>query len=337
MRDILLKIQQHKTLGEIEMIVVMREIMDGKCEDAQIAAFLMGLSMRGETVDELCGAAKVMREKALKIIAPEGAIDCCGTGGDSAGTYNISTAVAIISAACGIPVAKHGNRASTSKSGAADVLDALGINLNCPKEKFEEALRLYNFAFLMAPNHHSAMKHVATVRKSIGVRTMFNILGPLANPAQTKFQLLGVYKRDLILPIAQVLQKLGTQSAWVVCGADGLDEITVTDKTYVAVLKDNKIEEKELSPSDFGLKTHSLESLKGGNAQENANAITALLNGEQSAYRDIVLANTSAVLNIRGLATSLKNGVEKAAHAIDSRKAKETLENYITFTHQNGA
>lgn len=337
MKDILLKIQQHKTLNEDEMIAVMRNIMDGKCEDSQIAAFLMGLSIRGETVDELSGAARVMREKALKINAPEGAVDCCGTGGDGHGTYNISTAVAIVSAACGVPVAKHGNRASTSKSGAGDVLDALGVNLDCPKEKLEEALHLYNFAFLMAPNHHSAMKHVGAVRKSIGVRTMFNILGPLANPAQTKFQLLGVYKRDLVLPIAQVLQKLGTQSAWVVCGADRLDEITVTDKTYVAVLKDGKIEEKELAPIDFGLETHSLESLKGGNAQENATALTTLLNGEHGAYRDIVLANTSAVLNIRGLSATLKDGVQKAADAIDSGKARDTLDNYISFTRQNGA
>lgn len=335
MKEILKKIRNGETLSESEMIDAMRTIMSGEAEDTQIAAFLMGLSQRGETIDEICGAARVIREKSTKVTAPENAIDCCGTGGDHHGTYNISTAVAIVSAACGTPIAKHGNRASSSKSGAADVLEALGVNLNCSTRKLEEALRRYNFAFLMAPNHHSAMKHVANVRKSIGIRTLFNMIGPLANPAQTKSQLIGVYSQNLLLPIAQTLQRLGTQNAWVVHGADGLDEISISGKTFIAILKDNTITEKTISPDDFGLPTHPLESIKGGTASENATALQNLLNGEKNAYRDIVLANTSAVLNIAGITSSLPEGVTIAAKAIDNGIARETLKNYISFTNES--
>ncbi len=320
------------SLSELEMITEMQTIMNGGASDEYIKNFLLELSARGETIDEITGAAKVLREKALKINAPVDAVDCCGTGGDKSGTYNISTAVAIVSAACGVPVAKHGNRASSSKSGAADVLEALGVNLNSSQQHLEEALVKFNFAFLMAPKHHRAMKHVAGVRKEIGQRTIFNILGPLINPAGAKFQLLGVYSEKLLMPMAQVLKRLGTSCAWVVHGTDGLDEITTTAPTKIAVLDNGQIIEKELTPQDFGLPASDPANLIGGDAQENANALRGLLNGHEGAYRDIVVANTSAVLNIHGSATSLKDGVAKAQNAIDTGAALDVLNNYCEFT-----
>lgn len=337
MKETLKKIQSGASLSQEEMTACMRAIMDGTCEEAQIAAFLMGLSMRGETVDEICGAVSVMREKSLKINAPAHAIDCCGTGGDHHGTYNISTAVAIIAASCGVPVAKHGNRAASSKSGAADVLEALGVNLDCPHEQLEIALKQFNFAFLMAPRHHTAMKYVVPVRRAMGVRTIFNLLGPLSNPAGTQSQLIGVFDRKWIMPIAQSLQKLGTRHAWVVCGADGLDEITITGETHIAILKDDAITQSTITPEDFGLARHTLDAIKGEDAATNAQALLALLQGEKSAYRDIVLANTAALLNISGLHNDLKQAAQAAAQAIDSGKALETLNTYIAFTKENGA
>ena len=332
MKDILQKINSGQTLSEAEMISAMTQIMDGKIAHEDIAAFLLGLSKRGETVEELTGAARVMRAKALSIRAPEGAVDCCGTGGDMSGTYNISTAVAIVAAACGVPVAKHGNRSSSSKSGAADVLEALGVNLDAPQEKLEQALKKFNFAFLMAPRHHQAMKHVMPVRKSLGVRTIFNLLGPLSNPAGTKHQLIGVYDRKWVLPLAQTLKNLGTVSAWVVHGSDGLDEITTTGETYVAKLKEGVITEATVSPDDFGVMHSSPESLKGGEARQNAAALIYLLEGGQNAYRDIVIANTAAVLNIAGKSHDLKQVAEIATTAIDSGKAGKLLKDYIAFT-----
>lgn len=335
MDDPLQHLQSGGIFPEQDMIKIMSEVMNGEWNNEALAAFLMGLSMRGETVDEVCGAARVMREKATPINAPENAVDCCGTGGDKSGTYNISTAVAIVSAACGVPIAKHGNRAASSKSGAADVLEALGINLDTPHEKLEQALKQFNFAFLMAPRHHSAMRHVVPVRKAIKVRTIFNMLGPLANPAGTQFQLLGVYDKNLLLPMAQVLKKLGTKCAWIVHGSDGLDEITTTGKTYCAKLKNGKITEIIFTPDDFGLNTSKAEDLLGGDPEYNAAAIQGLLAGAKNAYRDIVLANTSAVLNISGNENNLKDGVQKAAQAIDSGMAKTLLEEYTAFTHKN--
>lgn len=321
------------SLTENQMIEAMSEIMDGHWHDQKIEDFLLELSERGETVEEITGAAKVMREKALPINAPEGAVDCCGTGGDASGTYNISTAVAIVSAACGVPVAKHGNRSASSKSGAADVLEALGINLNVSQENLEEALRLYNFAFLMAPNHHSAMRHVAAVRKKIGKRTIFNILGPLANPAKTKYQLLGVYDINLIEPIAAVLKNLGTQSAWVVHGCDGLDEITTTDKTYIAKLENDIISKETLTPESFGLEKAAPEDLKGGTPAENAQALKDILLGKKNAYRDIVVANTAAVLNISGQNTNLSEAVLNAQTQLDNKKAYDIFNKYKDFTN----
>jgi len=328
-------IQGGDYLTEDQMRACMNDIMEGLWSNDDITAFLLGLAERGESVEEITGAAKVMREKALAIKAPEGALDCCGTGGDAKGTYNISTAVALVCAACDIPMAKHGNRSASSKSGAADVLEALGVELSIPKNKIEEALDLYNYAFLMAPRHHSAMKHVMPVRKKLGVRTIFNILGPLANPAGTKYQLLGVFDKEFVLPMAQVLDKLGTHSAWVVHGSDGLDEITTTGETYVAKLKDGKIKEDILTPEDFGLKRAALQDITGGTPEENAKALRGVLEGKPSAYRDIVLANAAAAIVVAGKEKTLEDAVWCAAHALDNGKALEVLEAYITFTKDN--
>lgn len=323
-------------LSEREMITVMDMIMDGEVTEESMKSFLRSLAARGETTEEITGAARVLRAKAHGIKAPEGAVDCCGTGGDRSGTYNISSAVAFVAAACGVPMAKHGNRASSSKSGAADVLEALGINLDTPQDILEKALHDLGYAFLMAPRHHSAVRHVAAVRKKIGARTLFNLLGPLANPAGTQRQLIGVFDRCWLVPFAETLRNLGTQRAWIVHGSDGLDEITITGETYIAALdEDGHITERTLTPQDFGLRTHKPEDLTGGDAVENARALKALLNGQSGAYRDIVLANTAAVLCIHGSAQDLLDGVKQAAYAIDSGKALDVLEAYITLTNAN--
>lgn len=332
MEQFLQPAQSPQGLSETDMIAAMTLIMEGKADFETLSRFLMALAARGETVAEITGAARVLRAKVLPISAPEGAVDCCGTGGDLSGTYNISTAVAMVAAACGVPIAKHGNRAASSKSGAADVLEALGVNLNAPREKLEEALRRFGFAFLMAPNHHQAMRHVIDVRRALKTRTIFNLLGPLANPAGTRIQLLGVYDRKWLLPMAETLRNLGSDAAWVVHGADGLDEITVTGPTHIAALAEGKITERLITPDDFGLKTWRPETLKGGTPAENAAALRAVLDGTQNAYRDCVLANTAAVLLLSAKATDLKHGASIAAQAIDTGAARALLADYITFT-----
>lgn len=329
------KISQGSVLTEEDMASSIRQIMQGDAEEAQIETLLTTLAERGETIAEITGAAKAMREMASAITAPDGALDCCGTGGDGANTYNISTAVALVSAACGVPVAKHGNRAATSKSGAADVLEALGVNLDISTTKLEEALEKFNFCFLMAPHHHKAMKYVMPTRKKLGFRTIFNLLGPLANPAGTQYQLIGVFDKKWVRPMAEVLNNLGTKNAWVVHGHDGLDEITTTTSTDIAILNEGQITERTITPADFGLETANINDLKGGDAQENANALRALLKGKKSAYRDIVLANVSAVLNIHGKANSLKEGVSIAKQAIDKGGALNILNQYAAFTTGN--
>ena len=326
-------IQAGESLSEDQMIDAMGLIMNGEADDADLESFLVGLAERGETVDEIVGAARVMRQKAAHIKAPEGAVDCCGTGGDGLGTYNISTAVALVAAASGVPVAKHGNRSASSKSGAADVLEALGVNLDVPQEKLEGALNEFGFAFLMAPHHHSAMKYVGPVRKKIGRRTIFNILGPLANPAGTKRQLIGVFDRQWLVPMAKALGRLGSENAWIVHGADGLDEITVTGSTSIAMLAaDGSIEEKEINPADFGLAQHKIEELLGSTPEENAAALRAVLEGEKSAYRDIVVANTAATLVIHGKENDLKAAAALAQETLDNGKALKLLEDYAGFT-----
>ncbi len=326
------KLRIGENLSEAEMVTAMNVIMEGAAAEQDIAAFLTYLMKKGETVDEITGAARVMREKASTIKAPPGAIDCCGTGGDASGTYNVSTAVALIVAACGVPVAKHGNRAASSKSGAADVLEALGVNLDIDHETIEEALARYNFAFLMAPRHHAAMKHVVPIRKKLGFRTIFNLLGPLSNPAGTKRQLIGVFDDKWIKPMAETLERLGTEKAWVVHGQDGLDEITVTGKTRVARLEHHQVEIENIVPQLFGLDYSSTPALMGGDAQYNADALKRLLDGEISAYRNIVLANAAAALLIADKTVDPVKAQHMAAEAIDSGKAKKTLTDYIEFT-----
>ncbi|MCB9983050.1 MAG: anthranilate phosphoribosyltransferase [Rhodospirillales bacterium] len=320
-------------LSEDRMIEAMNQIMNGAVSDEDLAAFLVNMADRGETVEELTGAARVMREKATHIKAPYGAVDCCGTGGDASGTYNISSAVALVAASCGVTVAKHGNRAASSKSGAADVLEVLGVNLNISQDRLEEALQTIHFGFLMAPNHHKTMKHVMPVRKALGRRTIFNLLGPLANPAGTRRQLLGVFDKKWVRPMAETLKALGTKSAWVVHGEDGLDEITTTAPTFVAKLdSEGIITETTLTPEDFGLERVESEKLLGGSAEDNAKALRAVLEGQKCAYRNIVLANTAAVLIIAGKATALDKAMQKAANAIDTGLALQTLKDYIAFS-----
>ncbi|MEM9468973.1 MAG: anthranilate phosphoribosyltransferase [Pseudomonadota bacterium] len=324
-----------KELSEDAMTEAMRFIMNGEATDNEIEEFLVKLSERGEAVSEITGAAKVMRNMAASIKAPEGSIDCCGTGGDASETYNISTAVAFVCAASGVPIAKHGNRAASSKSGAADVLEQLGISLDLNKDNLELALKELNFCFLMAPHHHGAMRHVMPARKRIAHRTIFNLLGPLANPAGTKKQLIGVFDEKWLRPMAETLRNLGSETAWLVHGTDGLDEITTTAETKCVVLENRSIEERTLIPEDFGLERASPELLKGGDAEQNAAAIYALLEGHKNAYRDIVLANTAAVLMIHGKTNDLKEGMKLAAYEIDSGKALSIFERYKAFSQEH--
>lgn len=307
-------------------------IMSGEATPSQMGAFLMALRVRGETVDEIAGAAKVMRAKAVHVKAPAGAIDTCGTGGDARGTFNISTGAAIVVAACGVPVAKHGNRALSSKSGSADVLAALGVNIEADMKLVEKALAEANIGFLMAPRHHSAMRHVGPTRVELGTRTIFNLLGPLSNPAGTTRQLIGVFHRQWTRPMAEVLGQLGSERAWVVHGSDGLDEVTTTGTTYVSELANGKVTSFEVTPEDAGLKRADPAQLKGGDPAANAAAINDMLAGEPGPYRDIVLLNSAAALIVAGKAKDLKAGVGLAAQAIDSGKAKATLDKLVTIT-----
>lgn len=309
-------------------------MMNGDATGPQIGAFLMALRVRGERLDEITGAVEAMRSKAATIKAPAGAVDTCGTGGDTAGTYNISTAAAIVLAACGVPVAKHGNRAVSSKSGSADVLETLGINIDADMFIVKKCLDELGISFLMATRHHSAARHVGPARASLGTRTIFNLIGPLSNPAETKFQVIGVFDQKWNRPMAEVLGRLGSKHVWVVTGSDGLDEITITGETHVAEYKDGTVNEFTVSPEDAGLERASLKDIEGGDAEFNAAAIIDILEGKKNAYRDIVLLNTAAALVVSGKAKDLKDGVSIAANVIDSGKAKEKLDAWITMSNE---
>ncbi len=328
----------HLADGEILSREVARDaflyMMNGDATGPQIGAFLMALRVRGERLEEITGAVEAMRSKALTIKAPEGAVDTCGTGGDTAGTYNISTAAAIVLAACGVPVAKHGNRAVSSKSGSADVLETLGINIDADMIIVKRCLEELGISFLMATRHHSAARHVGPARASLGTRTIFNLIGPLSNPAETKYQVIGVFDQKWNRPMAEVLGTLGSEHVWVVTGSDGLDELTITGETHVAEYKDGKVTEFTVSPEDAGLERASLKDIEGGDAEYNANAIWDILKGKKNAYRDIVLLNTAAALVVSGKAADLKEGVHIAAEAIDSGEASETLEKWIELSNQ---
>ncbi|HEY1837201.1 MAG TPA: anthranilate phosphoribosyltransferase [Rhizomicrobium sp.] len=301
------------------------QIMSGQVGEAQMAAFLTALALRGAGDDEIVGAARAMRGAMTTIAAPPGAIDLCGTGGDGHGTLNVSTATTFVVAACGVAVAKHGNRSISSRTGAADVLEALGVKTDLPPQAAEAMLAETNFCFLFAPAYHPAMKHVAGVRRALGFRTIFNVLGPLCNPAKVKRQLLGVFARDFVLPVANVLEALGTAKAWVVHGGDGLDEMTTTGATHVAVLEHGKIAQRDVRPEDVGLPRATLSALAGGDAKQNADAIRTLLSGTKGAFRDITVLNAAAALVVADKADDLKAGAALAAEAIDSGKAKSVL------------
>lgn len=337
MQEYLKQLRIGKSLSQEQMRSAMKNIFDGGATPAQIGAFLMALSLHGETIDEITGAAQELRARVIPISAPSASIDCCGTGGDHTGSYNISTAVALVAASCGVPVAKHGNRAASSLSGAADVLESLGVNISLTPDQCTEALQQLNFAFLMAPAHHASLKPLAAIRRELGFRTLFNLMGPLANPATTKRQLIGVFDQRWVRPMAEVLKNLGSEKAWIVHGADGLDEITLTGETYIAILQNNDIREGVLTPADFGLPYCSLHDIQGGNAEENAAALRDVLKGVESAYLNIVLANTAAVLMIAGAALDLRDGVQKAHQAIDSGNAYTLLENYKNYSNKGRA
>lgn len=297
-------------------------LMDGHATPAQTGGFLMALRTRGETVGEFAAAAAAMRERCNAVQAPDGAMDIVGTGGDGKGTLNISTATALVVAGAGVVVAKHGNKNLSSNSGAADVLSELGLDVMLPADKVTTVLNEVGIAFMMAPMHHPAMKHVMPARQELGTRTIFNILGPLSNPAMVKRQLSGAYSKDLIRPMAETLRELGTTNAWLVHGSDGTDEISICGETFVARLKDGDIDELVVHPSEAGLPVHEFEKIKGGSPAQNANALRALLDGEKSAYRDAVVLNTAAALVVAGVADDLKAGAERAIDSIDGGAAR---------------
>jgi anthranilate phosphoribosyltransferase len=332
--DLLSLLADRKNLTRDAATRAFQIIMNGGATPAQMAAFLMGLRMKGETVEELTAAATVMRVKALRLQTPEGCIDSCGTGGDAKGTYNISTAVAFVLAACGVPVAKHGNRAVSSQSGSADVLFQLGVKIDADIPVLERCLRECNIAFLMAPRFHPAMRHVGPVRQELGIRTIFNLLGPLSNPAHPAFQLLGVYSADWLEPMAHALGELGAKAAWVVHGSDGLDEMTLSGKTHVAELKDGKVRRFDVTPEDAGLQGASLEELRGGDVEHNAKALVHALSGMESAHRRAVVFNAGAGLVVAGKAADLKAGAAMAAEAIDSGRAHTLLRKLADMSHE---
>lgn len=301
------------------------QLMQGDAPDAAIGGFLMGMAALGEEPGDIAAGARVMRSRMTVIAAPDGAIDTCGTGGDGKGAYNISTASAIVAAGAGAIVAKHGNRAASSKSGSSDVLAALGIALDADTQTVERSIREAGAGFLFAPAHHSAVRHVASARKGLGVRTMFNLLGPLANPAGVKRQLLGVFDRRWLLPMAEALRDLGCEHAWVMFGSDGMDEITTTGDTFIAELKAGEIREFTISPTDFDIPLADEDDLKGGDPDYNAAAIRALLDGAPGAFRDIVLLNAGAALVIAARADDLAQGIKMAAESIDTGAASATL------------
>ena len=307
-------------------------IMNGGATPAQMAALLVALKIKGETVEEIIGAATAIRARALPFAAPEGAIDTCGTGGDASGSFNISTATALVVAACGVPVVKHGNRAVSSRSGSSDVLQALGVTPDASLEAMQQCLAEANICFLMAPNYHRAMRHVAPVRTELKLRTIFNLMGPLSNPGQVKRQLLGVYSRDLLRPLAEALLALGCEHGWVVHGHDRLDELTLTDASSVFEIRDGQLREFIVSPEDAGLARCASKDLQGGDAEHNARAMERLLAGQPSAYRDVVLLNAAAALIVAGKTQTLPEGVALAATAIDEGGAREVLNRLIALT-----
>ncbi len=325
LKPVLARLGKGETLSAPESEAAFGVVMDGQATPAQIGGMLMAMRARGETVPELTGAVTAMRKRMTRIEAPEGAIDVCGTGGDGAASLNISTAATFVLAACGVPVAKHGNKALSSRSGAADVLAALGIEIEPPLDRLSGILRLVGCVFLFAPRHHPALRHAAPVRVELGTRTLFNLTGPMANPAGVKRQLMGVYDSAWLRPVAETLRDLGTEAAWVVHGG-GMDELVLEGENQVVSLRDGEIREFSVKAADAGLETSPSSALKGGDAAYNAAALLALLRGEKGAYRDTVLLNAAAALVVAGRAENLPQGVTQAAKAIDEGAALAVLE-----------
>ena len=330
---LLQKVAKGSSLDEAEMATALETMSSGVASPVQMAAFLMALRVRGETVPEITGACRLMRTRMLPVEAPPGAVDIVGTGGDGHGTYNVSTCAAIVAAGAGLHIAKHGNRSVSSLSGASDVLAALGVKLDVPPVVISRALADAGVGFMWAPMHHPAMKHWAPVRAELGIRTIFNLLGPLSNPAGVKRQVVGVFDARWVEPLAEVLRNLGSTHAWVVHGSDGLDELTTTGPTRVAELKAGAISVLEVTPEDAGLPRATLAQLKGGDAQANAAAIREVLGGEPGPFRDIVLLNAAAALIVGGKAASLTEGVERAGRAIDTGAAAQALDKLVAVTN----
>ncbi|KMO29717.1 anthranilate phosphoribosyltransferase [Methylobacterium aquaticum] len=308
-------------------------LLSGEVTHAQAGAFLMALHVRGEALDEITGAAGALRERMTRVTAPEGAIDIVGTGGDHSGSYNVSTLAAIITAACGVPVAKHGNRAASSRSGAADVLSALGVGIGLTPDHLARCLAEAGLCFMFAQAHHASMRHVAPVRVEIGTRTLFNVLGPLCNPAGVSAQLLGVYAPSLAEPMTRVLAELGSRRVWTVHGSDGLDEITTTGPTAVVAWENGAIRRFTIDPRELGLRLAQPEELRGGDPAHNASALREVLDGARTPYRDIGLVNAAAALMVAGRVDSVQDGMARAAQAIDTGAARAVLERLAVVSH----
>ena len=328
-KALIAKVATGASLTREEAAAAFDRMMSGEATPSQMGGLLMAMRVRGETVDEITGAVTTMRAKMLGVKAPADAVDVVGTGGDASGSYNISTCAAFVVAGADVPVAKHGNRALSSKSGAADVLQALGVKIELNAEQVGRCIRDAGIGFMFAPAHHPAMKNVGPTRVELGTRTIFNLLGPLSNPASVKRQMIGTFSRQWVEPMAQVLKNLGSESIWVVHGSDGLDEITTAGPTSVAELKDGKIRTFEISPEDAGLPRAKPEALRGGDADHNAKALLDVLKGKQGAFRDVTILNAAAALVVAGKAKDLKEGAALAAKAIDSGEAEGRLDRLI--------
>ena len=333
-REAIEKLVNRVNLSEAETSDVMNQIMTGEATPLQVASFLTALRMKGETVEEITGAARVMREKAHRVnVGAKTVLDTCGTGGDQKGTFNISTTSAFVVAGGGVAVAKHGNRSVSSQSGSADVLAALGVKVDAPKERVEECIAKIGIGFLFAPLLHEAMKYAVQPRRDIGIRTVFNLLGPLTNPALATHQLIGLYSGELVAAIAHVLKNLGSARAMVVHGMEGLDEISLCGPTKVAELREGQIREYTIAPEELGLKRCRLEDLRGGNAEQSAAIVRGVLQGDKGPARDVVLLNGGAALYVSGSAASVKDGMSLAASSIDSGKARQKLEQLVQLTN----
>lgn len=334
-REAIISLADGNELNETEFTGALSSILRGECDDAKIAAFLMGLRMLGETDDHIAWGAGVLRANAKKVVAPEGVIDTCGTGGLGWTSLNTSTAAAIVAAAAGAKVAKHGNRSVPPKTGSADVLEALGVNLTLSEQQIQQCFDQAGLMFMFAPAHHGAMKHVGPVRKSMGIRTIFNFLGPLSNPAGAQNQVVGVFAKEWVEPFAKALKKLGAKSAWVVHGLAGLDEISTCGPTYVAQLKNDEISTFEINVDDYGIATASLDDLRGSTPDSNAQAIRNVLDNQPGPFADLVIVNAAASLLVAGHSVDLADGITKARDAIASGNAKQTLNALIEASNAN--